>query len=41
MGVVRIKPLGAGGGGVEKSAINGVSCVKYNKYAVGIQNKVY
>ena len=30
MGVVRIKPLGAGGGGVESSSYSGQSSVRYN-----------
>ena len=43
LGVVRIKPLGAGGGGGERSAYNGQS-IRYNanrKPSVAILDKVY
>ena len=44
LGVVRIKPLGAGGGGGERSAYNGQSSIRYNangKPSVAILDKVY
>jgi len=39
LGVVRIKPLGAGGGGGESSSKTGVSAVKYTKASVCIKDK--
>ena len=44
MGVVRIKPLGAGGGGGEKSALSGQSSVRYETNgnpSISILDKVY
>jgi len=39
LGVVRIKPLGAGGGGGESSSKTGVSAVEYTKSSVCIKGK--
>jgi len=41
LGVVRIKPLGAGGGGGEKSAKSGVSAIQYTKSTVSIKGKSF
>jgi len=39
LGVVRIKPLGAGGGGGESSSKTGVSAIKYTKSSVSVKGK--
>lgn len=41
LGVVRIKPLGAGGGGGESSSKSGVSAIKYTKSSVCIRGTTY
>ena len=41
LGVIRIKPLGAGGGGCETSSKTGVSSIKYTDTSVSIDGKSF
>ena len=41
MGVVRIKPLGVGGGGVENSAKNGKSSISFHHNQLHVQDKPF
>jgi len=41
LGVIRIKPLGAGGGGGEASSKSGVSAIQYTKSSVSVKGKVF
>jgi len=41
LGVIRIKPLGAGGGGGENSAKTGVSAIQYTSSSVSVKGKCF
>ena len=41
LGVVRVKPLGAGGGGGERSSVTGVSTVSYGNNSINVGSKSY